>query len=207
MMKVFLELGVLYLLVCLTWSEQPVTVECTLFMFRVLVKKDLFGDGVPVRPEELTLGMGCPVNGEMTDKFELYYSVTECGIENKAFEMHVMYKTDLHYVSLYPVFGRGATRFPLSCQVFRQLGPKTSPRSDVPNPPVENRRVAVRIFPAISGPIYWTPELLQTLEKQWNRPFLKKEFESWNWVSLPILTLSSVVCLLLCHGDMGLSAS
>ncbi|XP_043825747.1 placenta-specific protein 1-like [Dromiciops gliroides] len=190
-MKAFLGLGVLCLLICLTWADdQRVTVECNLLMFRVFVKKNLFGDGVPVRAEELTLGHGCPVNVEMRDSFELFYSVMECGIEFEAYETHVIYKTQLHYFSLCPVLGRNSCDFPLSCQVYRTIGPVQPP--NVSQKSYKDKKRPVRMQASVVSSTHWSPELYQALGKTKDQSS-SEEIESWNWVSFPILTLSCVV--------------
>ncbi|XP_031797773.1 uncharacterized protein LOC116419795 [Sarcophilus harrisii] len=204
-MKAFLELGVLCLLACLIWADhhQQVTVECTLLMFRVSVKKNLFRSGTLVRPEELTLGSGCPVNGEFPDKYELFYSVTECGIQALAMETHVIYRTDLHYISLYPVFGHRSRDFPLSCKVFKGLQFSDS-EEDETILPQSKRRGAVKMWPSL-GPPQWSPEY-QAMMKKRNEDLLARQNESCPVESCSALTQSSPVCHLF-HGDIGLLAS
>ncbi|XP_074130695.1 putative oocyte-secreted protein 1 homolog [Sminthopsis crassicaudata] len=203
-MKAFLGLGVLCLLACLIWADyHPVTVECTLFMFRVTVRKNLFGSGVPVRAVELTLGSGCPVNSELPDTFELFYSVSECGITFLVFETHVIYKTNLHYVPLNPVFGYHSRDFPLACKVFKEIEFSDSEEDETILP--EKKRRAVKMWPSVIGSNYWTPKLRETLENQQN-DLSERQVKSCDLVSSLNLTQHSSVCRL-CHGDIALLAS
>ncbi|XP_051821169.1 oocyte-secreted protein 3-like isoform X2 [Antechinus flavipes] len=203
-MKAFLGLGVLCLLACLIWADQqePVTVQCTLLMFRVLVKKNLFGSGSLVRAEELTLGSGCRVTQELPDKFELFYSVTECGIHSQVTETHVIYSTNLRYVALYPGFGPRSRDFPVSCKVSKGLQFSDSEEDDT-FLPQSKRRGTVKMWASV-GPSRRTPELQEMLKKQNKEGLLIQQNESCA-ASSSTLTQSSPVCHLF-HGDTGLAS-
>ncbi|XP_072494390.1 oocyte-secreted protein 3-like [Notamacropus eugenii] len=120
-MKTVLSLGVLCLLFCLAWvQEKPVRTACTYYVFWVFVKKDLFGDGVLVRPQELTLGIGCPVTKELQDEFELQYLVRHCGIKKMVFETHTRFECSLYYRRHSRRVVRPGLEFPLTCIVYRK---------------------------------------------------------------------------------------
>ncbi|XP_007497614.2 oocyte-secreted protein 3-like [Monodelphis domestica] len=163
-MKVFLGLGVLYLLVGLSWTQDPtVTVECSLLTLRVMVKKHLFND-VPVAPEELMLGTGCPVTGETSAIYELHYPVSECGIHFEAFQTLVLYKTTLYYKPTNPF---PALTFPLFCTVFKKLFlPKLNDPVRVLPPQEAPTLNGIKMRSSVSVPSYWNRDFPGMLVEQ-----------------------------------------
>ncbi|XP_007497612.2 oocyte-secreted protein 3-like [Monodelphis domestica] len=160
-MKSLLVLGVLCLLVCLTWAnDEPVTVECSLLMFRVSVKKNIFGAANLVTAEELMLGTGCQVNGEKPNIFELHYSVSECGIQIKTFETHAVYKVSLHYTPKNPTFGLVTREFSLACTVFKLQYFQKTENPDLFGPDKEDQEpIDIRNQASVPDPSCWRQAL------------------------------------------------
>ncbi|XP_007497615.1 oocyte-secreted protein 3-like [Monodelphis domestica] len=209
-MEAFLRLVLLCLLICLSWADdEPVTVDCNLLMFRVSVKKNLFGACSSLKAEELILGTGCRVNGEKPNIFELHYSVTECGIQFEAFETHVIYKSKLYYTPVCAMFGHASCEFPLTCTVFRTTSSRKMEEEPVANLPSRDHKEsrALRMQASEYGPIHWSRELCGILGRSGKMFSSEQKTDSWSRFFVPAFTLSSVLCHLFCHGDFVPTAS
>ncbi|XP_027262637.1 oocyte-secreted protein 3-like [Cricetulus griseus] len=99
-MKAFVSSGLLLLLIAWIWrclGQQPVSVECSYLMLRVIAKRALFYPDELVHPNELFLGTGCVVTFIRPDEFEFYYSVRLCGIVIEIVPDRTIFNTWLTY--------------------------------------------------------------------------------------------------------------
>ncbi|GAB1302217.1 Oocyte-secreted protein 3 [Apodemus speciosus] len=53
--------------------------ECDYFKFRVIAKRALFYPDVLIDPDELLLGLNCPITSVRPDELEFYYNIDACG--------------------------------------------------------------------------------------------------------------------------------
>ncbi|XP_052018816.1 oocyte-secreted protein 3-like [Apodemus sylvaticus] len=80
-MKAFVASGLLVLIFGM-WrcsGIEPVSMECDYFKFRVIAKRALFYPDELIDPDELLLGLDCPITSVRPDELEFYYSINACG--------------------------------------------------------------------------------------------------------------------------------
>ncbi|XP_074130171.1 uncharacterized protein LOC141546329 [Sminthopsis crassicaudata] len=161
-MKAFLALGVLCLLFCLaSVQEKSVATACSQNVLWVFVKKDLFGDGMFVESQDLSLGLGCPVTNVLEDKYELQHSVRHCGIQKKIYETYTRYDSSLFYKPYIQNHLRPSLEFPLTCILpmkSRVQNVVVSPPNSNPpkSTPVSNQKNSPqKTEHGVSRPTYW----------------------------------------------------
>ncbi|XP_059577362.1 zona pellucida sperm-binding protein 3 isoform X1 [Alligator mississippiensis] len=74
-----------------------VSVACGNFRILITVLIDLFGNGVHVAANELTLGASCAVTAVQPDRFQLNYPLSACGATMELLPDSIRYRNILYY--------------------------------------------------------------------------------------------------------------
>ncbi|XP_054826450.1 zona pellucida sperm-binding protein 3-like [Eublepharis macularius] len=98
-MEWFLRLWILFLLFAGTCAQNiSVSVSCGSSHLVISVPVDLFGNGVPVHANELTLGSGCSVTAVRQNTLLLEYPLSACEATRKLLQNSIHYGNVLHYI-------------------------------------------------------------------------------------------------------------
>ncbi|XP_061465702.1 zona pellucida sperm-binding protein 3-like [Rhineura floridana] len=98
-MENHLRLWALFLVVAAVSAQNTsVSVSCGSSHLLITVPVDLFGVGVAVGANELTLGSGCSVTAVHLNTLQLEYPLSACGAIRKLLPKSIHYRNILHYV-------------------------------------------------------------------------------------------------------------
>ncbi|XP_008108877.1 oocyte-secreted protein 3 [Anolis carolinensis] len=98
-MKIDLRIWALFLLITgVSTQNTSVSVSCGSSHLTIAVPVALFGSGVVVDADELTLGTGCAVTAVHTNVLLLEYPLFACGATRKILPDSIHYRNILHYV-------------------------------------------------------------------------------------------------------------
>ncbi|KAJ7344204.1 hypothetical protein JRQ81_000154 [Phrynocephalus forsythii] len=118
-MKRHLKLWALFLVgIAVSAQNTSVSVSCGTSHLVITVPVDLFGPGVVVGAEELTLGSGCGVTTVHTNLLLLEYPLFACGATREILPGSIHYRNILHYIPLAANGVIRASRFSHSIDCF-----------------------------------------------------------------------------------------